>query len=459
MESKRRIATLTLVALAVAGALPGAAPPDAAGGSGGGAAPAGTTFIATGPDSSADGYLELSPDDYGSWGSFAVDPPAADAFNPAGALSLQPVGFTAGFFLFVPDRLERELLSDIEEWQLGVGLPPFDTDISLERSVTSPSVASDTNGDGVSDTLESSFRVDGVSTALAFDLVQSVSSVGGVAFLRQEYTVTNEDSAAVDLSLVRTFDGDLLWSGDFANDEVGTTMHSQTLGPFVFQQEASDPGVTAVTLSGDGGDYYGGKQGLEPPLGPPPFGFGTDVQVWDAYGVPDSWRSYIAGVGYDTDGTSGVAPPGSTDPEDGFIGLDFPLSLGAGETTTVTVFHTWGQDTPGGCVLLLGLDSPRVVAGETLAVDFYLKHVRAETVSVPLLLRVVAADGTIVLGRQTPPLTIRYGDEIRRTLEVPLPRDLAPGTYRFLVGVAGMQQELATRSVEFEVVAGTRPGE
>ena len=32
----------------------------------------------------------------------------------------------------------------------------------------------------------------------------------------------------------------------------------------------------------------------------------------------------------------------------GFIGLDFPISLGAGETETITVLHTFGANTPAG---------------------------------------------------------------------------------------------------------------
>ena len=81
-----------------------------------------------------------------------------------------------------------------------------------------------------------------------------------------------------------------------------------------------------------------------------PYGFGTDTQVWDAFGVPAGWVNHIAGVGYDTDGESGASPSGSTDPRDGFMGLSIDVSLGAGlgpaASTTVIVHHTYGSTTP-----------------------------------------------------------------------------------------------------------------
>lgn len=313
-----------------------------------GRADAGPIRIATGPSSSVDGYLDIAADEYGSWAvPFAGgEGPNDDHFNPLGAHDVAQAAFTSGFFLFVPDLSRRELLSDNADWQ-GV----FAADVSLAREVTATNVASDSNGDLVDDTLTSSFRVFRVPlTDLAFDLTQEVSSVGvGVAVMRQDYTITNDGVDAITFVLVRTFDGDFIWDGDFANDEVGTTMHSAGVGTFVFEQEAADPSVTAVTLSiPAGGVYYGGKMGILPPDPPggEPYAFGTDVQVWEAFGVPENWQNHIAGVGYDTDGVSGAFPPGSTPPEDGFIGADIEVTLASGACTTITVFHTYGQNTP-----------------------------------------------------------------------------------------------------------------
>ena len=292
-------------------------------------------MIATGPDITADGYLEVLPDEYGSFGS--VDPSLSwDIFTPLG-LPPQFTTFSSGLFLFI-DALERELLSDLELWQ-----DILTPDTSLTRTVTAANVASDTTGNGVNDTLTSSFRVDGASTALAFDLLQSVSAAGaGAAVLHQEYTVTNEDSVAITFVLVRAYDGDLLWSGSFEDDVVGTTMHGAGLGAYVYKQEDGNPG-TAVTVSGtEGRNYYGCKNLVEPPGGPPACGFGTDLQVWDAFGIPASWENFIANVGYNTNGESGATPLG-----DAGAGLDWEITLEPLESTTVTMLHTYGRNAPG----------------------------------------------------------------------------------------------------------------
>ncbi|MCH7719605.1 MAG: hypothetical protein IH988_01260 [Planctomycetes bacterium] len=309
---------------------------------------AGPIRIATGVDSAADGYLDVAADEYGSW---AVpfgggEGPNDDHFNPVDH-DLAQAAFTSGFFLFVPS-IRRELLSDNADWQDQLG---FSSDSSLDREVTAENVASDTNDDGVDDTLTSSFRVFRVPTLdLAFVLTQNVSSAGaGVAAIQQDYTITNNAAGTTSFTLVRTYDGDLLWdpAQDFANDEVGTGTNAGGGDRHVFQQEPDAPGVTAVTLSSPtGGAYYGGKHGVEPEGGPPAYNFGTDVQVWDAYGIPESWRNHIAGVGYDTDGLSGSTPPGATDPTDAFMGLDFEITLEPGESATVSVSHTYGQNTP-----------------------------------------------------------------------------------------------------------------
>lgn len=299
--------------------------------------------IATGPDPGIDGYLSIGPDEYGSWSSAGWGG-GGDGFNPLGAHTLQEAAFTSGFFLFSAGT-QRELLTENANWY------GFLDDASLSRSITVPNAFSDSSGDGVNDTVTSAFRVFGGTTDLAFDLTQRVSPfAAGVSFVQQDYTVTNTANEPISFSMVRAFDGDLLWDGGggWEDDEVGTSMHSAGLGPYVFEQEATDPSVTAITVSSlVGGNYYGGKHGITPPNGPPAYAYGTDTQVWDAFGIPASWVNHIAGVGYNTNGVSGPQPPGSTPPYDGFIGMDIPLEeLAPGESRTITVFHTYGQNIP-----------------------------------------------------------------------------------------------------------------
>lgn len=330
-----------------------------------GAALGGPIRIATGPNPGVVGYLDIAPDEYGSWAvPFAGGAgPNDDNFNPLGASPLAQVAFTSGFFIF--RRFQRELLSDNLDWQ-GI----FPADASLTRLVTVANVATDTDFDGVNDTLRSEFEVCGFELELSFVLTQRVSMIDtGVAFMQQDYTITNDHFLGIDFVLVRTFDGDLVWDGDFSNDEVGTTTNGVGLGPYVFEQEAADPGATAVTLSSlDGRNYYGGKHGVLPPIpgGGVPYDFGTDTEVWDAFGIPTNWVNHIAGVvagaGYLTNGVSGIAPPGSTPPEDGFMGLDFAIGLDPGESTTIVVFHTYGLRRP--VVVCKGAVCPGDVNGD-----------------------------------------------------------------------------------------------
>ncbi len=314
--------------------------------------------LETGPDEDTDGFLSIVPDAYGAWSSTTFGG-GGDLFKPTGK-PLQEAAFTSGFFIFVLDSGrqptgQRELLTANNTWQNVVV-----DDNSLSRAVTSPLVFSDTTGDGEEDTANSSFAVTGTNTDLTFVLVQQVRVFGpGVSYLEQDYSITNNSNVAINFAMVRAFDGHLVWNAGFENDEVGTTMHGAGLGPYVFEQEASDPD-TAITLSSRmGGDYYGGKRGVIPGQGPPSYGFGTDVQVWNAFGVPPSWRSHIAGVDYFMNGVSGVAPPGSIAPEDGFIGMDFQLSLAGLASTSFTVFHTYGQNTPGGPGSIANFEDPQ----------------------------------------------------------------------------------------------------
>ncbi len=313
---------------------------------------AGNVFLRSTPGPGTEGYLSITLDDYGAWAHTTFGG-LGDDFHAFGLLPIRPMAFTSGFFLFGPG-VERELLADNVPWQ-GTGVPNIGVDASLDRMVISANVASDTNGDVANDRADSSFRVTSATTNLKFDLIQHLSlhaTIPGVSYLRQIYTVRNDGAVAISFNMVRVFDGDLEWSGGFENDEVGTNMHpAGPAGSYVFMQEVIHPDITSITLSGErgqAGNYFGGKHGLTPGGGPPPYDFGTDTEVWDAFGIPTSWQNHIAGVGYSpTNGLSGAAPPGSTVPQDGFIGLDFSVvNLPAGGKTTILMVHTFGLNSP-----------------------------------------------------------------------------------------------------------------
>lgn len=324
----------------------GTAAAGAASESPGGGDVQGIATIATGSDMNVDGFLSVSPDDFGQWASVTFGG-GGDIFNPAGAFAPLEATFTSALFLFVPSRTQRIVLTDNPSY-VALG-----DDGSLVLTLTSPLASSDSSGDGVDDTLVSSFNVTGAGgTDLDFDLTQSVAAEGpGVAKMDQEYVITNNGTEAVDLVLARVYDGDLFWGGDpgneFSNDQVGTDWNVLGGDLFVFEQEPGDPDATSITISSPSAiSYFGGKHGVLPGLGAPPYDFGTDTEVFDNFGVPTSWVNNIAGVGYDTDGVSGPTPPGSTTPEDGFTGLGFAATVGPGESTTIAIRHTYGQAFP-----------------------------------------------------------------------------------------------------------------
>ena len=309
-------------------------------------------FIATGPSSSVDGYLDVLPDVYGSYAvAFGGGPNWDDHYNPVGPAGSQEAAFTSGLYLFVGDT-QRELLSAHSGWQ-----GTFPGDGSLDTIVTAANSPSDTNGDGVNDTLTSGFNVSGGDTDLSFDVTQHVERIvplsgNTVAILTQDYTITNNSTLPIVFELVSTFDGDLLWVGDFEDDTVGTgTNGSPGVDRYVYEGEVGQPTQTITISSPTGAAYTGSKLGFVPDPGDPncpAYGFGTDVQVWEAYGIPDCWRNHIAIIGYDTDGESGGSPPDCGVRCDALALLEIPVSLAAGATTTVAVTHTYGANAPVG---------------------------------------------------------------------------------------------------------------
>ena len=313
---------------------------DAAVDLGCGEEPGGPVCMATGGSSLAEGFLEVCADAYGSVTSPDFSG-SGDRYNPVGPHETERATFSGGFLLFKDDTVQRELLSTNPQWQSLLD------DTSLEHELLADHQEFDDNGDGVTDRLVSSFRVFGAGVDLTFDLDQAVDQTippegGIISTLTQTYTITNDSGAPVDFELVRLLDGDLVWVGDFGDDSVGTVRSGDKTSVFI--QEFANPPTRITVSSPDGTAYFGAKRGVDPDGagGDPAMGYGTDTQVWDSFGIPDSWRNFIAGVGYDMDGESGPAPEGCADPCDALVGLEILVSLSRGESVTFTVEHAYG---------------------------------------------------------------------------------------------------------------------
>ena len=94
--------------------------------------------IATGDDSTVDGYLRVKPDSYGAWAtpSFGGTDGGSDLFNPPGAdLDAEMLTYASAFFLFISTADQRELLANNPEWQTDDG---YAKDTSRARSTSCP---------------------------------------------------------------------------------------------------------------------------------------------------------------------------------------------------------------------------------------------------------------------------------------------------------------------------------
>jgi hypothetical protein len=306
----------------------------------------------------AAGNLRVSPDAFGSWSSNGFLPDQYlgdwnDAFDGT------EVSFTNGWGLYAPDRGQRQILSENTAW---LDVAPDDGSLSIQ--VLDPVTATDTNADGLADLSHSTVRVLGgpppQDTDLRIEVINQVDTgLAGDprAALIQTLAITNLSPNPVCFNLLRQADADLLFDIDasFANDEVGTSTNALRGDRFVFQREVGEPG-TALTLSSASAlAYVGAKRGCDPdgPGPGPAMGFGTDLEEWNAFGVPAGWANVIAGVPAPdnmvpgTDGASGHPVGCAVVPaEDCHLLLNIPVCLGAGAGTKVTILFTYGDDCP-----------------------------------------------------------------------------------------------------------------
>jgi uncharacterized delta-60 repeat protein len=281
-----------------------------------------------------DGRLDIRLDDFGSTYADFNTGLGGDLYDPPGALTAKPVTINAGLFLLV-GTTHRELLSSSLQWN-----SQGPDDASLTKSITTPNIACDSDGDSCNDTLRSMFNVTGAGVSLDFSLYQSVRRAAspGVAYLVQAYRITNTGGSSLTFKLHKSWDVDLYWSGDWNNDEVGAGTDSGRR--YVRTGEVGTPAATFPLSSLTAPTfYYGGKSGHIPTGGNPVFGTGTG-RIWTTYGMPVSWRNYIAFLGYNVNGVSGLQTGEAQ------VGLEWNITLAAGASTTLVIQRTYGQTTP-----------------------------------------------------------------------------------------------------------------
>ncbi len=307
-----------------------------------------------------DGSLTVTVDDYGSFAdTFGGGPQMLDLFNPS------------------PDPLEGELFEEFATFATevflfidpsGVGNGTHRAVLSTHAGILSTypngnancEIVQENSTDNLPTSTDSEFRCEGGGSNLTFTLTQTVSSAPGgpndvaTASLEQTYAVTSESLSVVEFILVKHIDADMPWgggSGFYLDDTVGVDF-AELGRPQVYavDRNLNTAAMTLRTREDMWLDprtvdfvYYPGKQNLPPPPGNPNYpdascpahDYGTDIQIWDSYGVPNCWKNYVPQVGYDVPGQSPVDAEG-----DSFMGLQLDARVTGGEAPYELTFVT-----------------------------------------------------------------------------------------------------------------------
>jgi hypothetical protein len=300
---------------------------------------------------SGDGRLTIPVDPFGAWYvDFTTGASRGELYDPAGALRPDYPTFATGTYLFVGTSY-RVALNQEPGWG---GSPIYQP--TLTATVTArPTALNYAYNDGIDDTAIASFTVtsDDNSVNLSIDMLAAVRRP---AYVVVRYRITNNASSAISFKLYRAWDLDLYWrtgqGNDFANDEVCGGVYGGQGYPY---QGEFGLGVVRFALSSlnPTSGYVAAKNNYrddnwpDDPNDPndcPTMGYGTDIQEWNAYGIPACWVNYVAYFG--------VGPGCSGDQAgDGHIGVEVPVSLAAGGSATVTFIHTYGSGQPATCNL------------------------------------------------------------------------------------------------------------
>ncbi len=304
-----------------------------------------------------------------------------DSYNPAGAVGVVNPTFESALFIYKPPFGRTPLATrghDLDTFypsSVAAGPPVVQTSLDI----TTPLTGSDSDGDGIIDTAYSEFTlmVAPAGPWLDFELCQRVykpHAGSAVARFRQTYTIGVNPTPllpGMTFTAVRHHDMDLYMGNAEFTDVAGSIASSgwcatppagMPFGPPInpYQREpAPEPAATphAIALvprkhapADPDYTYYAGRSGFDPDgAGPgPAMEYGTDYQIWDNFGLPVSWMNYTAGIGHMVPGELPDAVPaaaGGLPPNDGFMGLQWDLSIPMGAFETIDISTLYGART------------------------------------------------------------------------------------------------------------------
>ncbi len=316
-----------------------------------------------------DGSLVVYPDTFGAVTTWTW-PGNNDFYDPAGPVGVVSPTFASALFIY--KFFDTQIVLAEKGYNLDVTYPATPGTVI---TITKPLTGSDSDGDGVIDTAESAFTVMGppaFGPFLDMTLCQRVHkpAPGSTASrFRQQYTFI-ASFGGMTFKAVRHHDMDLFMTGPAFTDVAGTIVSfgcdasapaGVPLGPPInpYQREPlPEPPGTPFAIGlvprvpgplDPDYVYYAGRSGFDPdgPGPDPAMDFGTDFEIWDAFGLPPSWVNYTAGIGHAplVGELPDAMPAAGLPPHDGFMGLQWDLSIPPGTSEVIEITTVYGAPT------------------------------------------------------------------------------------------------------------------
>lgn len=114
------------------------------------------------------------------------------------------------------------------------------------------------------------------------------------------------------------------------------------------------------------------------------------------------------------------------------------LQLGCTGDWALLVANSCNADN--NCVLSSRIAGADFSAGDSVRVQINLQHNKIGTANRPFLISLEDMAGNVIAERETPPVTMGFGERIRRTYSIRVPPGTAAGSYKVRVRISGMQQ-------------------
>ncbi len=318
-----------------------------------------------------DGHLSITLDEFGTYGdAFQNGPEWVDFFDPSpdpveGQLPERFATFSNVIYFFVDpsgvgDGTHRVAASTHAGILATYPDPTLDCQVVVANSTTNLPTST-----------SSLFRCTGSGVDFTVALTQSVSLLTpgpaseARAQLEQEYAITN-NGPGINLIMNRHTDQDMPWGGGVgapaARDDLPGVDFAELGRPQIYAQDRElttaalvirtreDMEKDPLTTATDGGVsnyvYYVGKGENNLPAPPgntdfpggncPTHNVGTDVQVWDNFGVPNCWKNFIPGVGYNV---PGITPQTNFE---AFMGMQTEANIPSGQTYAIAFQSVYG---------------------------------------------------------------------------------------------------------------------